>query len=128
MCISSLSLSISIISFSILFSTVDKKSFKGGASLLKSDLVKRKREKSTLEAIDAPKTKKNKPQEMPSNRPVPRLNASSISGITIKKTGFDPRFEGDATAEDQQLFRSAYRFIDDIKSGEIEVRRRIKLG
>lgn len=72
-------------------------------------------------AAEETKKKKNKPQELPSNRPVARLNPSSISGIVVKKTGFDPRFEGATTEDDKKLFRSAYKFIDDIQQDEVQV-------
>ena len=100
----------------------DKKAFKSSTSLLKSDLVKKKRSANDNTPIESEqKRKKNRPQELPSNKPVARLRENSISGITIKKNGFDPRFEGPVSEREQKTFESAYRFIDNIKEAEINV-------
>jgi len=67
------------------------------------------------------KKKINKPQELTTKQRVSRLRPCDISGITVRKTGMDPRFEGGAaTGLDRKAFAANYSFLDDLKREDVK--------
>jgi hypothetical protein len=62
-----------------------------------------------------------RPQELTTKQRVSRLRPCDISGITVRKTGMDPRFEGGAaTGLDRKAFAANYSFLDDLKREDVK--------